>query len=134
LIGGYAVGFHGKPRATKDLDLLVSAENGNLERVARALEAFGAPPGIVATAKNLGPSEVLYLGIAPVRIDILRQAEGVDTEQVIARAVTTSLGEITIPIISIEDLVANKRAAGRHQDLADVELLERVLNTRSPSS
>ena len=59
VIGGYAVGHHAKPRATKDLDLLVSASGDNLDRVARALENFGAPPNLVAAAQKLGEMEVL---------------------------------------------------------------------------
>ena len=126
LLGGYAVGIHAKPRATKDLDLLVSAQGDNLERVASALSAFGAPAGVVSAARTLAPTEVVYLGVPPVRIDILRQADGIDTEQVIQRAGFISLGDLTVPVISLEDLIANKRAAGRPQDLADANLLERV--------
>jgi len=127
LLGGYAVGIHAKPRATKDLDLLVSGQVDNLERVALALNAFGAPAGVVSDARNLAPTEVVYLGVPPVRIDILRQADGIDTEQVIQRAGFIALADLTVPVISLEDLIANKRAAGRQQDLADAILLERVL-------
>ena len=77
VIGGYAVGHHAKPRATKDLDLLVSPSSDNLDRVARALDRFGAAPTVVAAAKRMGPAEVVYLGVAPVRIDILRSADGI---------------------------------------------------------
>jgi nucleotidyltransferase AbiEii toxin of type IV toxin-antitoxin system len=125
LLGGYAVGIHAKPRATKDLDLLVSGEGGNLERVSEALLAFGAPAVVVNAARNMGPSEIVYLGVPPVRIDILRQADGIDTESVIARAQSLTLGALVVPVIAIVDLIANKRATGRPQDLADVALLER---------
>lgn len=130
LIGGYAVGHYGKPRATKDLDLLVSGEGDNLRRVASALEAFGAPPTVVEAAARLGPSEIVYLGVAPVRIDILRKADGVDTERVLANTASVALGDLTIPVIGLDDLIANKRAAGREQDLADAVLLERVKAVR----
>jgi predicted nucleotidyltransferase len=126
LIGGYAVGHHAKPRATKDMDLLVAGDDRNLARVAQALEAFGAPGNVVEAVRALGPSEVAYLGKPPVRIDILRRVDGIDTERAIERAVRVEVGELTIPVIAIEDLIANKRAAGREQDLADVALLERV--------
>jgi hypothetical protein len=126
LIGGYAVGHHHKPRATKDLDLLVSGSAENLNRVASALEAFGAPANVIQSARTLEPTSVLYMGIEPVRIDILVTADGIDTEAVIARAVRTTVGELTIPVITLDDLIANKRAAARPQDLADVVQLERV--------
>ena len=126
LLGGYAVGVHAKPRATKDLDLLVSAAGDNLVRVAAALTAFGAPTHVVEAARNMQPTEVVYLGVPPVRIDILQQADGIDTEQTLGRAMTVNVGDLAIPVISLEDLIANKSAAGRSQDLADVALLERV--------
>jgi hypothetical protein len=130
LLGGYAVGIHAKPRATKDLDLLVSGEGDNLNRVADALTTFGAPAAVIAAARNMSPTEIVYLGVPPVRIDILRRADGIDTEQVIERAGVVQLGDLAIPVISIDDLIANKRASGRPQDLADVVLLERVTGRR----
>lgn len=126
LLGGYAVGVHAKPRATKDLDLLVSGEGGNLSRVASALMAFGAPAAVIEAARNMKSTEIVYLGIPPVRIDILRQADGIDTESTIDRASSVPLGGLVVPVISLHDLIANKRAAGRPQDVADVALLERV--------
>lgn len=125
LVGGYAVAHHGKPRATKDMDLLVGGTPDNLARVSNALDAFGAPANVVAAARTLGPTEIVYLGVPPVRIDILRSADGIDTEQAIERGVKVALGELVIPVISLPDLIANKRASGRAQDLADVALLER---------
>ena len=74
----------------------------------------------------MGPTEIVYLGVEPVRVDILRSADGIDTEQAIGRAEKLALDDLTIPVIALEDLIANKRASGRARDLADVELLERV--------
>jgi hypothetical protein len=82
VLGGYAVAHHGKPRATKDLDLLVSAAGHNLANVATALQRFGAPSEVVAAARSIGPDDVVYLGAPPVRVDIMRQADGLDTELV----------------------------------------------------
>lgn len=130
LLGGYAVGIHVKPRATKDLDLLVSAEGENLSRVAAALTAFGAPAAVIEAALKMKPNEIVYLGVPPVRIDILRQADGIDTEESIANAESVSLGDLTIPVICLRDLIANKRASGRPQDLADVVLLEEAARRR----
>ena len=82
---------------------------------------------MVSAVKELGPTQIVYLGVPPVRIDILRSADGIDDLDVtLARAIVLSLGDLTIPILGLEDLIANKRAAGRPQDLADVALLERV--------
>jgi predicted nucleotidyltransferase len=126
LLGGYAVGFHTKPRATKDLDLLVSGEGDNLERVADALAAFGAPGHVVEGARNMKANEIVYLGAPPLRIDILRTADGIDTESTLENAFSVQLGALKVSIIALQDLLTNKRAAGRPQDLADVAALERV--------
>lgn len=82
VLGGYAVGHHRRPRATKDLDLLVSGTGDNLQRAAEALRAFGAPVGVVASVASLGATEVAFLGVPPVRVDILRAVDGVETEAV----------------------------------------------------
>lgn len=127
VLGGYAVGYYAKPRATKDLDLLVSAAAGNLERLASVLAAFGAPSNVVAAARAMAPTDVVFLGVPPVRVDILCTADGIDTEATLARSQTVGLGGLRVRVIGLADLIANKRAAGRPQDLADVALLERVL-------
>ncbi len=129
LLGGYAVGYHAKPRATKDLDLLLSGLGDNLERAADALAAFGAPAHVVQSVRSLGATEIAYLGTPPVRVDLLRTADGIETESVIARAEHAVIDGLSIPIIEFDDLIANKRAAGRPQDLADVVSLERARRT-----
>ncbi len=126
VLGGYAVGYHAKPRATKDLDLLLSGLDNNLERAADALAGFGAPAHVVQSVRTLAPTEIAYVGAPPVRIDLLRSADGIETESVVARAEIALVNGLSIPIVTLDDLIANKRAAGRPQDLADVEILERV--------
>jgi hypothetical protein len=126
LLGGYAVAYYGRPRATKDLDLLVSGEDDNPDRVGQALDAFGAPPSVVAAARAQSDSEIVYLGAPPVRIDILRTVDGIDTEEALERAVPVEVGGLRIFIVAIDDLIANKRAAGRPQDVADAAALEAI--------
>jgi len=126
IVGGYAVGFHARPRATKDLDLLVLGVPENLERLAAALETFGAPPNVVAAAKTAGADDVLYFGVVPLRVDIMTQADGIETRVALGRAVYADLGTFEAPILGLADLIANKRATGRKQDLADLELLEKA--------
>ncbi len=126
ILGGYAVGFHARPRATKDLDLLVLGEPINLQRLADALQAFGAPGNVVEAARTAQPDEVLYFGAPPLRVDILTRADGIDTGEALGHVVFASLGDVSVPVLGLQDLIANKRAAGRPQDLVDVALLERV--------
>jgi hypothetical protein len=126
VLGGYAVGFHARPRATKDIDLLVLRTPENLARLAQALEAFGAPANVVAAAPAAKEDEVLYFGVKPLRVDIMTRADGIDTATALRRVVFAEIADLRIPILSREDLLANKRAAGRPQDLADVHALERA--------
>jgi predicted nucleotidyltransferase len=126
VIGGYAFAFHAEPRATKDLDLLLEGSEENRLRAARALERFGAPPHVVDATRTLGETEVVYLGQPPLRIDLLRAIDGVPAEEVLRNAVPANWEGTAIRVIALDDLVANKRAAGRPQDLADVAKLERV--------
>lgn len=82
LLGGYAVAFHGRPRSTKDIDLLVGTSGENRMRLAEALERFGAPTVVVDGARKLSEGEVLYFGVSPLRVDILASASGIDFESV----------------------------------------------------
>lgn len=131
VIGGYAVAFHAGPRATKDIDLLLGGSPENLERAARALARYGAPPNVVEATRTLAESEVVYLGRPPLRIDLLRALDGIAVSDVLKNAVTGILEGTPIRVIALDDLIANKRAAGRPQDLADVERLERVRAKRT---
>lgn len=124
IVGGYALAAHGHPRFTKDLDVWVLVEPDNARRLIEALEAFGfgslgLDPGDFAEADT-----VVQLGDPPKRIDILTSATGVDFDDCWQRRVEITIDGIVVPFISAHDLVANKRAAGRPQDLADVAALE----------
>ena len=129
VVGGHAVAFHGHPRATKDLDVLVRADRANAERVYRALAAFGAP----LSAFEVGEADfatydgVLQMGVPPLRIDILNRAAGITFGDAVAAGDNFELDGRAIPVIGREALLKNKRAAGRVQDLADVEALERIV-------
>ncbi len=128
VLGGHAVGFHGHPRATKDLDILVRATPANAARVYRALARFGAPleSFAVSEADFADYHGVLQIGVPPLRIDILTQASGISFDAAVADGNTIDLGARRIPIIGLTALLANKRAAARLQDLADVAALEAV--------
>lgn len=126
ILGGHAVAFHGHPRATKDLDLLIRATAPNASRVYQALAAFGAP----LEAFDVGEEDfatyegVLQIGVPPRRIDLLNRASGITFDEAIAAGQGFELEGRRIPVIGLEPLLRNKRAAARTQDLADVEALE----------
>jgi hypothetical protein len=125
VLGGHAVAFHGHPRATKDLDVLVEANLDNAKRVYAALAAFGAP----LSAFEVGVEDfasydgVLQLGVPPRRIDIINRADGISFAEAIADGESFTLDGCAIPVIGRSALIKNKRAAGRPQDIADVKAL-----------
>lgn len=125
LVGAHAVAFHAEPRYTKDLDVWVEASMENAARVHAALCAFGAPMSGVSEADFAQPGITLQLGVAPNRIDIATAIDGVHFEAAWPNRSETRYGEQRISVIGREDLVANKRAAGRPQDLLDLDILAR---------
>jgi hypothetical protein len=125
VIGGYAVGFHDRPRATKDLDLLLADDPENIERACRALDAFGAAPATIQALRLSASDEVVWFGVPPVRVDLLKSAPGIEFDAAFARRVTMKAGDLALAVVGIDDLVAMKKAAGRDQDQVDVRRLER---------
>ncbi len=125
VVGGWAVGFHSEPRFTKDLDLLIGTDPANLARVVGAVRAFGAPRTILEQLATLAADEFLFLGAPPARIDLLRTIPGVDFQVALVRAVRVDWDGVPATILSREDLIASKRAAGRERDLRDLKALER---------
>lgn len=125
LVGGHAVAFHGHPRATKDLDILVRATRDNAARIYRALAAFGAPLQAfdVSEADFATYGGVLQIGVPPFRVDILNRADGITFDEATADGDAVEIDGRRIPVIGRAALVKNKRAAGRPQDIADIEAL-----------
>jgi hypothetical protein len=126
VVGGYAVGVHGRPRATKDLDVWIEASADNARRVMQALRDFGAPLGDLAESDLEAPGTGFKMGEPPSRVDILTQIEGVRFEDAWPRRLETSFGSVRCAVIGRADLLANKRSAAGPQDLADVAALERL--------
>jgi predicted nucleotidyltransferase len=125
LVGGHAVAFHGHPRATKDMDVLIRANSSNAEKVYRALAAFGAPlQNFDVNAKDFATYDgILQIGLPPRRVDILNRADGVTFDEAVAEGSSFTLDGRKIPVIGRGALIKNKRAAGRAQDAADIEAL-----------
>lgn len=125
LVGGHAVAFHGHPRATKDMDVLIRADTSNAERVYLALAAFGAPlKSFEVQAKDFAHYDgVLQIGLPPRRIDIISRADGVTFDEAVAEGAGFTLEGRKVPVMGRAALLKNKRAAGRAQDAADVEAL-----------
>ena len=126
IVGGYAVGVHGHVRATKDLDVWVEASADNAPRVIRALRAFGAPLMGLTADEITVPGKGLIIGVPPMRIDVITSIAGVTFGAAWGDHILARFGDMEAPVIGRAHLLANKRAAGRLQDLADVEALEQL--------
>ena len=124
VVGGRAVAFHGYPRFTADVGLLVrpSAENGR--RILKALDAFGFGKLDLSAESFADPDQVVQLGRAPNRIDLMTGLSGLAFDEVWAARVEDASDGLEVAVISRELLIRNKRATGRTQDLADAERLE----------
>jgi predicted nucleotidyltransferase len=124
LVGAYALAVYGYPRATKDIDFFVRASPENASSLMRALSRFGAPLTGISEVDFASEGIVFQIGSSPRRIDILTRISGVDFESAYANRNVVNVGGLDVPVISMSDLIANKRASGRTQDMADVERLE----------
>ena len=131
VVGAYAVGVHGRPRATKDLDVWVEASAENARRVIAALRKFGAPLGDLTEADFETPGTGFKMGVPPCRIDVLTQLSGLAFEEAWPSRVDATFGDsVRCGVIGLEHLIANTRAAARPQDIADVSALERIRRLR----
>ena len=125
IVGAHALAFHAKPRYTKDLDVFIEATPVNATRVVEALEEFGfGGLGISSNDFNT-PGRIVQLGGPPNRIDLMTRIDGVSFDEAWASRVDGRYGAVTVPFIGYEALVRNKAAAGRPQDLADLDTLKR---------
>lgn len=126
VVGAYALGVHGRPRATKDFDVWVEASLENAPKVMGALRAFGAPLMGLTERDLVEPGVGLQIGVEPGRIDVLTSISGVVFEEAWPGRVEATLGGVRCAVIGVEQFLKNKRAAARPQDLADVAALERL--------
>jgi hypothetical protein len=123
VVGAYALGVHGRPRATGDLDVWIDATPSNAGRVMQALAVFGAPLADVSAADFAQPGIVFQMGLPPSRIDVLTEITGVAFADAWSTRVSAPFGPVQVNVIGREAFIANKRATGRARDLGDVESL-----------
>lgn len=127
VVGGYAYGVHAEPRATKDLDIFISSDQANSQAVFRALAQFGAPLEGLSPADFIDGS-TFQIGQPPARIDILQHIDGISFDEAWKNRIEGVMdGEIRVFVISKKDLVRNKLASGREQDILDVKKLRNAV-------
>ena len=123
IVGAYAMAFHGAPRFTGDLDILVGPRSQNAARLLDALNEFGFGSAGLAEEDFSTPQRVIQLGTPPVRIDFITSLTGVTWEEAVATRVPGSYGDVPVYFLGRKEFLANKRALGRKKDLADIEAL-----------
>ena len=127
VVGAHAMAVQGVPRATGDLDVWISPDPANSERVWQALLEFGAPVRELGLSREdlETPGMVVQVGLPPRRIDLLTEASGLVFEEAWKNRTTHLVDGREVPFLGRQDLVLNKRAMGRSKDLADLDVLER---------
>ena len=125
LVGAYAMGVHGYPRATGDIDIWVEPSAENSERVYRSMAAFGAPLHEIDEATFATPGIVFQIGVAPRRIDIITAISGVEFDDAYQQRQIVEIEDLSIPLLSLGDLIRHKRATGRDKDRLDADQLDK---------
>ena len=123
IVGAHALAYHGAPRYTGDMDILVRADPENARRIIDALKEFGFGSLGLAAEDFTAPDKVVQLGVAPVRIDIVTSITGVSWGEAAAGRVAGNYGDVAVHYIGKKEFILNKRALGRKKDLADLEAL-----------
>lgn len=128
IVGAFALAFHGVPRSTGDIDILVQISAENAARIEEVLREFSFASLGLSAADFLCPNQVIQLGHPPNRIDLLTSITGVTFEEASASSVPGELHGIPVRFLGREALIRNKRATGRMQDKADLEALDAAVN------
>ena len=123
LIGGYAVGYHGYPRATNDMDIWIALQPENAERVVEALREFGFNLPELRPELFLNEKAIIRMGSPPMRLEITTSISGVEFDECYESHVIDMLDDIQVSVIDLKHLKINKKASGRLKDLADLENL-----------
>src|SRR5947207_7422566 len=128
IVGAHSLAFHARPRYTGDLDILVRPSPENAAKLVSLLRDFGFAKGDLAESDFTVPEQMIQLGRAPNRIDLLTSISGVTVEDAFSTRMSTELEGLPVFVLSKEALIRNKRAVGRPQDIADLEMLEESYN------
>jgi len=126
IVGSFALSYYAEPRYTKHIDILIEAEPANADRVMRAIREFGFTDIELRSRDFLEPGQVIQLGIAPLRIDLLTSLKGLAFAGAWERRTSGRYGGIPAFYISRQDLIDHKKLVGRKQDLADIEKLTKA--------
>ena len=123
LIGGYAVGYHGYPRTTADMDVWVAISANNASKLVDVFHRFGMVDPRLAPELFLQRGKIIRMGVPPMRIEVLTEIDGVSFAECFATREVVTLDGQKVNLISLQHLLKNKQTSGRHKDLDDLEHL-----------
>lgn len=123
VVGAYALAFHGAPRFTGDIDVLIRPTTANAERLLAAIAAFGFPSAGLRPDDLTNPDRILQMGVEPVQIHVMSAISGITWDEAWSGRQTGRCGSRDLPFIGRREFVVNKRATGRLKDLADIQAL-----------
>lgn len=123
ITGAYALAVHGAPRYTGDINLYVKPDSSNAKRIVKALDEFGFGSLGLSINDFSKPGQIIQLGVAPGRVDIITSISGVTWEEADAGKLSGNCGGVMVNFIGREQFIINKRAIGRKKDIADIESL-----------
>ena len=123
LVGGYAVGYHGYPRATGDMDLWVAIRQNNAEKLVAVLREFGLDAPQLSADIFLQEDQIIRMGVPPMRIELLTTISGVDFDSCYSERIVDVIDSVEVNIINLKHLKQNKQASGRYKDLDDLQYL-----------
>ncbi len=129
IVGAYALGTHGYPRATGDIDIWVKPNKTNSKKLYKALARFGAPLDQIQIDEFATEGIVFQIGVIPRRIDIITKIDGVTYEEADEDKIIVEIEGLRIPVISLEKLIKNKMATGRERDELDIKILTKKKNS-----
>jgi predicted nucleotidyltransferase len=123
LIGGYAVGYYGYPRTTADMDIWIAPTSENAAKIVSVMKQFGMQSPEIKPELFLSSGNIVRMGVPPMRIEILNEIDGVKFDECYKNHELTEMQGVTVKIISLHDLLINKKASARYKDLDDIENL-----------
>ena len=123
LIGGYAVGYHGYPRATVDLDIWISIDENNVNKIIKVINEFGFRDPALSSDIFIKKKKMVRLGVPPIRLEILSKIDGLNFEDSYSNKILDEIDGASVNIIDLESLKINKKASGPLKDLSDLEYL-----------
>lgn len=128
IVGAYAMGAQGYPRATGDFDIWVESSSENSKKVYKSLADFGVPLEEISPDTFTEKGILFQIGIAPRRIDILTFIDGVEFDVAYSNKEEIAIGDIEIPFLSRKHLIKNKESTGREKDVLDAKYLKKKRN------